>query len=869
MENTENNKPESKRYDTFGKRMRLFLIGSFVVMIIIIVSVIAVFTYVTSKSSNNVIDEITDMYIRSMSEQISMRFNTTTELKLKELENVTEAVLSENYTAPEDYDIMIENLTYEGQIRDYVSLTLIDAEGNHDMIYGDDFTFVDDNAFLQSLSAGKFKLALAANEKGEDVVIMGVPADYIMADGGKSIALAVAFPAEDMNELLELTEDNSLLTSNVIRVDGIFVMKNDDSIMEDNYFDRIANDYDEYDGKKSESYLSEVQSAIENKETYVTVFSVNGQQKCLFCSPLENSEWYLVCYMAYGELDSIINSASTSRIVYFGVTVGLLVILETLIFFVYFRMMKRQFNELEEAKKEADRANQQKSEFLSNMSHDIRTPMNAIVGMTAVATANIDNKDQVGNCLKKITLSSKHLLGLINDVLDMSKIESGKMLLSYDRLSLREFMEGIVSIAQPQIKEKRQHFDISIHNIKSEYILCDSVRLNQVLINLLSNSIKFTPEGGSINVSLYEEPSLKGDDFIRLELYVKDNGIGMSEEFKKHIFDSFAREDRQRVHKTEGTGLGMAITKYIIDAMGGFIEVDSTAGLGTTFHITLDLEKACEQEEDMLLPDWNMLVVDDNESVCETVLGSLKNIGVNADYSLSGEDAIVKAVERHEKHDDYHVILIDWQLSGIDGIETARIIREKTGEDVPILLMSAYDGSDIEQEAKEAGISGFISKPLFRSTLFYGLKQYVETDGGEDERKEERSNTDFTGVKLLLAEDNDLNREIANELLSDLGFEIDNAEDGKICTELFEKSETGYYDAVLMDLRMPNMNGYEATEAIRAMNRADSNIPIIAMTADAFADDVKRCLDCGMNAHVAKPIDTKELAKTIERLIKR
>ena len=498
------------------------------------------------------------------------------------------------------------------------------------------------------------------------------------------------------------------------------------------------------------------------------------------------------------------------------------------------------------------------------MSHDIRTPMNAIVGMTAIATAHIDDPQQVRNCLKKITLSSKHLLGLINDVLDMSKIESGKMTLNVELVSLREVMDSIVSIVQPQVKAKNQKFNISIYNITSENVHCDSVRLNQILLNLLSNAIKFTPEGGSIELTLHEEESPKDGDYVRIRIHVKDSGIGMSEEFQAHIFESFAREDNKRVHRTEGTGLGMAITKYIVDAMGGEISVFSQQGVGTEFQVVLDLERAEEQLEDMILPDWNMLVVDDDQQLCESTVESLKSIGIRAEWVLDGESAVRTVTQHHKRHADYHVILLDWKLPDMDGIQTARELRAQLGDDVPILLMSAYDWTEIEDEARAAGISGFLMKPLFRSTLFFGLRPYV--DEAEPQPAKEVSGTPvFTGKRILVAEDNELNWEIAYELLQDLGLELEWAENGQVCLDMFRQSAPGYYDAILMDIRMPKMNGYEATDAIRATDRSDASLPIIAMTADAYSEDIQRCLDHGMNAHVAKPIDIKEVARILKR----
>ncbi|MCR5303422.1 MAG: response regulator [Lachnospiraceae bacterium] len=528
--------------------------------------------------------------------------------------------------------------------------------------------------------------------------------------------------------------------------------------------------------------------------------------------------------------------------------------------------------EAEKAREEAVEANKAKSDFLSNMSHDIRTPMNAIVGMTAIAEEHIDDKDRVQDCLHKITLSGKHLLGLINDVLDMSKIESGKMTLNMEALSLREAMETMCEIIRPQIRSKGQNFDILISNIISEEVYCDSVRLNQVLLNFLSNAVKFTPEGGFITVSLYQEESPKGDGFVRTHMIVRDTGMGMSEEFRKKLFTAFEREDNLRVHKIQGTGLGMTITKHIVEAMGGTILVDSTPGEGSSFHVTLDLEKVTESDRDMKLPDWSILIVDDNMDLCQTAVLSLEELGTRPEWCLSGEEAIEKVKEKHDKGEDYFAILIDYKMEGMDGLETSKKITEILGDKTPISLISAYDWTEIEKDAREAGVNGFIPKPLFKSTLYHELRKYIP--GAETEDNKElhlpQNAVDLTGLKVLLAEDIDVNAEVAKMMLSGNGIEVDRAEDGKVAVEKFESSEPGQYDVILMDLRMPHMNGFEATKAIRALDRKDAQtIPIIAMTADAFAEDANKCYEVGMNAHIAKPIDIHILLRTLSHHCKK
>ncbi len=528
--------------------------------------------------------------------------------------------------------------------------------------------------------------------------------------------------------------------------------------------------------------------------------------------------------------------------------------------------------EADHAREIAEAANKAKSEFLSNMSHDIRTPMNAIVGMTTIAKSHLDDKATVEDCLRKITLSSKQLLGLINDVLDMAKIESGKMSLSPEALSLRQAMETVCEIVRPQIKANGQHFDIFISKIIAEDIYYDSVRLNQVLLNFLSNAMKFTPREGSIQIHIWQEPSPKGDDYVRTHFTVKDTGMGITEEFQKKLFTAFEREDKRRIQKTQGTGLGLTITKHIIDVMGGTIEVNSKVGEGTAFHIAVDFERVKVAEKDMKLPPWKILVVDDNEDLRRTAENSLKELGTKPEACSDGEMALRLVREAHERGEDYFALLIDYKMAGMNGIETARKIREILGNDVhiPINLISAYDWSEIEDEANAAGIDGFIAKPLFKSTLYHELKRYMEDEPETHDLPEENQEVNLKGMRLLLAEDMEVNAQIAIMLLEESGASVEWAENGKIAAEMFEKSSEGYYQAILMDLRMPIMNGYEATEAIRSMKRADaSTIPIIAMTADAFADDVAKCMAAGMNAHIAKPVDINNLKKMLVSYVKK
>ncbi|MCI8422117.1 MAG: response regulator [Lawsonibacter sp.] len=817
-----------------------------------------------NRKTEGTIEHVGSVYMTSMSEQITLHFQSIIDLRVSQLDAIVQTITPEGSRSEEE---LRSTLQYTAEARGFNYLALYTQDGQLEMIYGDTITLEDPESFYRSMHNGEKKVAVGVNQAEERTVLIGVPSAYPTADGEASVALVAGLPVDDLSEALSLGSD-ALVNSHIIRKNGSYVIRGGEAFRE-SYFDRIRAIFDEAEISGVEQYIVGLRNAMEAGEDYSAVLEIGSERRNLYSTKLPYSEWFLIMVMPYGILDQMVSELS-HQLVYM-VFLGCMVILLLLIFIFwqYLSLTKRQMAALDGARKEAEKANKAKSEFLSNMSHDIRTPMNAIVGMTAIAIANVDSKEQVQNCLRKIALSSKHLLGLINDVLDMSKIESGKMTLNVDQVSLREVMDSMVNIVQPQIRAKHQHFNIFIHDISIENVCCDSVRLNQVMINLLGNAVKFTPDGGAIHVSLYEEDSEKGEEYIRTHIVVKDTGIGMSKEYQEKIFDSFSREDTTRVQKTEGTGLGMTITKYIVDAMGGTIQVESELGKGSEFHIILDLLKAEVQEADMVLPSWDMLVVDDDEQLCESVVASLKAIGLNPDWCLDAETAIQMVGKRHKLHQDYHIILLDWKLPNMDGITAAREIRRLYGDNIPILLISAYDWSEIEDEARAAGVTGFIPKPLFKSTLFYGLKPFMSDLTQEGQENESALNKRLEGRRILLAEDNDLNWEIAEELLtSELGLVLDWAENGKICLEKFETSSEGYYDAILMDIRMPVMTGYEATQAIRASGHPDAKrIPIVAMTADAFSEDIQRCLDYGMNAHVAKPIDVKEVAHQLEKFI--
>lgn len=842
-----------------------FLIISILLVISICTGIFAWQTVKINKRSAETMNTIGEMYMSGMSEQITMHFGTVMEMKLSQVVALAEDVSS---NLEESDSVMRLLLTDHAKHRKFDNMAFYMENGNVDMVYGNQIVMSDAPAFIQSIKNKERKIALGKDTEGNPVILIGVPLEYQVTEQERSIALVAGFSIDYIVDLLASSLDKSMIFYVVRRESGnIIIQRNGDG--ETNYFEEVNRHYTEAGQETAnhevENYIENLKTAMANNEDYTVELSLTSGRCRLYCKNLPYSEWYLILSMPYNMLDEMIEDFGDEWTRTALLNAAIIIILFSGVFASYFYMIHQQIESADEARRAAEHASRAKSEFLSNMSHDIRTPMNGIVGMTEIASANINDTEKVRACLKKISLASKHLLGLISDVLDMSKIDSGKMILNMEQISLPEVMQNVVNIIQPQTQIKDQRFDLHIHNILAEHVWGDSVRLNQILTNLLRNAVKFTPEGGTIQLKLNQEASPKGDNYTRVHLYVIDNGIGISEEFKGKIFEAFMREDNTRVQKTEGAGLGMSITKYIVDAMGGTILVNSTQGKGSEFHIILDMEMASVYEEEISLPKWKTLVIDDDDVFCDCTVSTLKSLGIEAQKVLHGKEALKLIEEHHMQEMDYEVILLDWKLPDVNGIEIARRIREKYGNHPYILMISAYDSGNVEEDAKQAGIDAFIVKPLFKSTLYYNLRKIMKEEENLTEKKE--ADTDlFRGEHILIAEDNDLNWEIANTLLSDAGLQPDHAENGQICVDMFLLSPVGYYQAILMDLRMPVMTGYEAAMAIRTLEREDAEtIPIIAMSADTFTDDVIKCLNCGMNAHTSKPIDVNKVIELLRK----
>ena len=841
-----------------------FLAVSLVIVILLCSGAFAFQVKDMNEKSARIMNQIGEIYMAGMSEQTTLHFGTIMELRLSQVQALVHDIEPNQGNGYEEVCRLLSN---NAAARGFDRLAFCMEDDTFDLLYGEEILAVDSTTFMNAIQSGEERMLMGTNESGDNVILLSVPMAYEMPDGRKSISLVAGFPIAYIEETLS-AELSDVMFYFVIRRDGLIVIQSD-SENDTNYFSKVEKHFSMLEGnagaeRELTEYTEGLKAAMASGEDYAKELHLKDGRRQVYCRSLPHSEWYLILSMPYNHLDETINSFGEKWLATALKNGVFILSLFIIIFLCYIQMTRRQVREINEARDTAERANRAKSEFLSNMSHDIRTPMNGIIGMTEIAVANINNPTKVRSCLQKISASGKHLLGLINNVLDMSKMESGKLILNVEQILLPELIHGVVNIILPDTQDKNQRFDLHVHDIIAENVWGDSVRLNQAFHNLLENAVRFTPEGGNILLDVYQTPSNKGENYVSVQLIVSDNGVGMSEEFQKKLFEAFSREDNGRVQQIQGAGLGLSITKHIIDAMEGSIQVESEQGKGSKFHVSLDMEVALLPEDLVDIPSWRTLVIDDDEIFCDCTLTTLESIGIHAQRALSGQSALEMIEEQHRKGNDYEVILTDWKLPGMDGVEVACEIRKRYGTAPHILMISAADNSDIEERARQAGVDAFIVKPLFKSTLYYNLYKLKDEAAPVEEDP-----VTFEGERILVAEDNELNWEIASVLLSSIGLSPEHAENGRCCVDMLEQSPEGFYRAILMDIRMPVMNGLEAASAIRALDRSDAKvIPIIAVSADAFADDIQRCIDCGMDDHTSKPIDVNRVALLLRKYMR-
>ena len=671
------------------------------------------------------------------------------------------------------------------------------------------------------------------------------------SDAAETAVLLRVIPISDLEQKWVFPQ-TELVNAELSMIDagGDYILKGHN--YKNSSFFEFYKSYNQTDPESSKELFDKITSSTGS----VSMINSHGQECILAYTPISaTSGWTMLGLVPADDL----KVDTENHVLFIVVSVGLLILFLSDLF--YMRYINKR---LQIAARKAESANKAKTDFLSTMSHDIRTPMNAIIGLTTLAEKNPGDVESTKESLRKISLASNHLLTLINDILDISKVESGKLKLSPLTFSIVETVENLVNISQPMIKEKNIEFSFHINQFEKEYLYTDQLRLNQIFINILSNAIKYTEPGGRVSVELREEHS-DVTGCIKLIYVVSDTGIGMSPEFMENMYKPFSRQVDSRVNSIQGTGLGLAITKQMVDLIGGTIDCQSKQGKGTTFTVTLDIPVADRQREDMKLEPIDVLIVDDDETMLQTATDTLASLGANVEQANNGLEALGMIEHRHLSGRDYTVIIIDWKMPDIDGLETIKRIRSEIDSQIPILLISAYDWSDIEDKARSAGANGFVSKPLFRSTLYDKINGLIGKESGSVEPEDDYS--DLNGINILVAEDNDINWEIISAMLAMFGITTERAENGRVCVDMLSKAEEGSYELIFMDVQMPEMNGLDATRTIRKLeNPWAASIPIIAMTADAFSENVMECLDAGMNGHIAKPVDIKLVIKEIRRI---
>ena len=750
---------------------------------------------------------------------------------------------------------------------------------------------------LLPLMQGEEKILLLRQDKDTDLLVFGKRIPPFSVDAEKMEYLFVYYKLDSYLELLKMESFGGNGQIRIIDSKGTTLLHSDNLPESENRYlffgtfkDAAFLNHDAV--KDSDSFREYV---LSGKSDAIHVVRDSGKNEIISFSRISNTDWHIVISIDQSlvmgtRLSSVEKIGKTSLLaVMFIVLFSLLTI--SLIVYKSQKKTNAQNRELEKLNEQlrennasleearhlaeqsfhlAEKANKAKSAFLSSMSHDIRTPMNAVIGFATLALANADSAEKVKVYLAKILASGNHLLSLINDILDMSRIESGKIHLEETEANLSDIFHDIKTIISGQINAKEMDLYMDIMDVTDEDVFCDKTRLNQVLLNLLSNAIKFTAPGGAVSVRVSQLPNAPEGKGL-YEIRVKDTGIGMSKEFAEKIFDPFERERTSTVSKIQGTGLGMAITKNIIDMMGGTIEVHTQQGVGTEFVIRLTMRLQSERrrvEKIKELEGLKALVVDDDFNTCDSVTKMLVQVGMRSEWTLSGKEAVLRARQAIEINDAFHAYIIDWRLPDMNGIEVTRQIRA-LGDDTPVIILTAYDWSDIEEEARAAGVTAFCSKPMFMSDL----RETLMTALGQQEARKKHilpsphESEFFKGKHLLLAEDNELNREIALEILGGYGFVIDTVENGAAAVAKVAASRPGCYDLVLMDIQMPVMDGCEATRAIRKLKEpALANIPILAMTANAFDEDRNAAIACGMNGFLSKPIQIEELIQTLQSI---
>ena len=813
--------------------------------------------------------EMSTLYLKELNFQTIGHFETSLNAQFSQLKTAANSVSEEDLQCR---DTLHEFLIQVQEYNHFSFLAFLDDKGEYHSANGS-FPAASKISFIGKLLDNEEDHLISFNETilGDNMFLLGTSVTPVTYGDRKFIAILAGLDAESLNQQLSLEREDAQTYSSIVAPTGNYIINNTEHNtgipQGSNFFSKLEQ-YADFDKGYS---IEKIRKDFQSVSSGLSAFTIGNENRYIYYAPIMGTGWYMLTAIPYEVVDTAV-----SRLTYqltrnaIAMLIVILAIISAVFFFYYINMSRNEYA-LRKAKASAEAASLAKSEFLSRMSHEIRTPMNGIIGMNTIAQQNIGNDAKVAACLEKVALSSSHLLALINDVLDMSKVESGKMEIRQEQFDFRSFLENIGKLYYTQAKSKGIHYETVLQGDVAEALVGDSLRLNQILSNLLSNALKFTPTGGSVQLRVSrmtpveEHQAEDPQNEIWLRFEVIDTGSGIAEENCDKIFESFEQEHANITQKYGGTGLGLAIVKRFSELMGGSVRVKSALGCGSTFLAELPFKQADEPKETVRYEDIKALVVDGDRDTREHAMLLLKMLHVQADWTDNGFAAISLIKTANGQGEPFNVCFIDWNMSDMDGLETANRIRKIIGDDIAIILITANDIADIEQIARKAGVNDIILKPLFASSITGALSNLHQKHSLESCDSKRTPEFDFHGKHILVAEDNELNREIAVELIGSTGAVVDTAEDGIQAVEKFETSLTGYYDLILMDIQMPQMNGYEATKRIRKLNRPDAHTtPIFAMTADAFAEDIDMSRESGMNAHISKPIDVPQLYKTMK-----